>query len=93
VTLARGLDMSVPAEGVETPEQFKRLKTLGVQFVQGYLLGRPLPIGELKDQSQSYRSRRMRPRAAGLPPQDAKFFAGRHLAAAPASDQHGQCLS
>jgi diguanylate cyclase (GGDEF)-like protein len=57
VTLARGLDMSVTAEGVETLEQFERLRALGVNFAQGYLLGRPVPIGELKSQSLSYRSR------------------------------------
>ena len=57
VTLARGLDMSVTAEGVETAEQLERLKTLGVNFAQGYLLGRPLPIGELDGQPQSHRSR------------------------------------
>jgi EAL domain-containing protein (putative c-di-GMP-specific phosphodiesterase class I) len=47
--------MSVTAEGVETSEQFERLKALGVNFAQGYLLGRPVPIDELKDQPQSYR--------------------------------------
>ncbi|KJC59341.1 histidine kinase [Bradyrhizobium sp. LTSPM299] len=57
VTLALGLDMSVTAEGVETLEQFERLRVLGVNFAQGYLLGRPVPIGELKNQSLSYRSR------------------------------------
>jgi diguanylate cyclase (GGDEF)-like protein len=57
VTLARGLDISVTAEGVETREQFDRLKALGVNFAQGYLLGRPVPIGELEGQSQSFRSR------------------------------------
>jgi len=45
VTLARGLNLSVTAEGVETQEQFERLKTLGVNFAQGYLLGRPMPLG------------------------------------------------
>ncbi|MFB6447254.1 bifunctional diguanylate cyclase/phosphodiesterase [Bradyrhizobium tunisiense] len=44
VTLARGLDMSVTAEGVETREEFDRLKALGVNFAQGYLFGRPQPI-------------------------------------------------
>jgi diguanylate cyclase (GGDEF)-like protein len=57
VTLARGLGMSVTAEGVETREQLEGLKTLGVNFAQGYLLGRPVPIDELNDQPQSYRSR------------------------------------
>jgi diguanylate cyclase (GGDEF)-like protein len=57
VTLACGLDMSVTAEGVETREQFDSLRKLGVNFAQGYLLGRPVPIDELEDQSQSCRSR------------------------------------
>ena len=57
VTLASGLDISVTAEGVQTPEQFERLKTLGVNFAQGFLLGRPLPMAELESQPQSYRSR------------------------------------
>ncbi|MDE2470725.1 MAG: EAL domain-containing protein [Bradyrhizobium sp.] len=54
VTLARGLNILVTAEGVETPEQFERLKALGVDFAQGYLLGPPLPIGELGDQTMTY---------------------------------------
>jgi predicted signal transduction protein with EAL and GGDEF domain len=50
------LEMSVTAEGVETREQFELLRTVGVDFAQGYLLGRPVPIGEL-----FYRSHRTRP--------------------------------
>ena len=57
VTLARGLDMSVTAEGVETHGQFQRLRALGVNFAQGYLLGRPVPIDGLEEQPRSYRSR------------------------------------
>jgi diguanylate cyclase (GGDEF)-like protein len=57
VTLARGLDMSVTAEGVETREQFERLGALGVNFAQGYLLGRPVAIGELESQPQTWRAR------------------------------------
>jgi diguanylate cyclase (GGDEF)-like protein len=60
VTLARGLDMSVTAEGVETREQFELLRTLGVNFAQGYLLGRPVPISELKCRSELYPSPKMR---------------------------------
>src|SRR4051794_6312404 len=48
VTLARGLDMSVTAEGVETREEYERLKALGVNFAQGYLFGRPLPIDQIE---------------------------------------------
>ncbi|SEM23473.1 EAL domain-containing protein [Bradyrhizobium sp. OK095] len=47
VTLARGLDMSVTAEGVETNEEFERLTALGVNFAQGYLFGRPQPVDQL----------------------------------------------
>jgi EAL domain-containing protein (putative c-di-GMP-specific phosphodiesterase class I) len=65
VTLARGLDMLVTAEGVETPEQFELLRTLGVNFAQGHLLGRAVPIGELKSRSELYRSPRMRLASAG----------------------------
>ena len=57
VTLACGLDMSVTAEGVETREQFEKLRTLGVNFAQGYLLGRPVPIDDLEGQSKAYHSR------------------------------------
>jgi diguanylate cyclase (GGDEF)-like protein len=58
--LARGLNMSITAEGVETREQFELLRTVGVNFAQGYLLGRPVPIAEL-----FYRSHRKRPGAIG----------------------------
>ena len=53
VTLATGLDICVTAEGVETTEQFERLRTLGVNYAQGYLLGRPVPLGEIDRQPQS----------------------------------------
>jgi hypothetical protein len=48
---------SVTAEGVETREQFETLRTLGMNFAQGYLLGRPVPIDELEGQSLGYRSK------------------------------------
>jgi EAL domain-containing protein (putative c-di-GMP-specific phosphodiesterase class I) len=57
VTLACGLDMQVTVEGMETREQFERLKSLGVNFAQGFLMGRPVPIEELERQPQVYRPR------------------------------------
>ena len=48
VTLARGFNMSVTAEGVETREQLGTLRSLGVNYAQGYLLGRPVPVAELE---------------------------------------------
>ena len=42
VALGRTLDLTVTAEGVETPEQAKALKEAGCDQGQGYLFGRPL---------------------------------------------------
>ena len=47
LTLARGLEIAVTAEGVETSAQFERLRAQGVDYVQGYLFGRPGPLQEL----------------------------------------------
>lgn len=43
ITLARGLDMTVVAEGVETEEQRAFVAAEGAAQAQGYLLGRPGP--------------------------------------------------
>jgi diguanylate cyclase (GGDEF)-like protein/PAS domain S-box-containing protein len=45
--MAHGLDCKVVAEGVETPEQAGLLRDLGVDALQGYLLGRPMPLEDL----------------------------------------------
>lgn len=42
VSMAHNLGMKVVAEGVETPEQLELLKLLGCEYVQGYLLSKPL---------------------------------------------------
>lgn len=47
LTLARGLDMTVTAEGVETKQQFELLRVAGVHQIQGYLFARPGPLAEL----------------------------------------------
>ncbi len=44
--LGRGLDLPVIAEGVETPEELSFLNSEGCTEAQGYLFGRPAPIGE-----------------------------------------------
>ena len=46
-TLARGLGIAVTAEGVETDAQLELLQAQGVNYIQGYLLGRPRPLAEL----------------------------------------------
>jgi EAL domain-containing protein (putative c-di-GMP-specific phosphodiesterase class I) len=47
LALARGLDITTTAKGVETGTQFEALQAAGVDFVQGYLFGRPVPHSEL----------------------------------------------
>ncbi|HKS18656.1 MAG TPA: EAL domain-containing protein [Bradyrhizobium sp.] len=46
IDLAHGLEMSIVAEGVETQEQLGFLAQEGCDAVQGYLLGKPAPIGQ-----------------------------------------------
>ena len=42
VQLASSFRMTVTAEGVETAEDFERMRDLGCHIIQGYLFGRPL---------------------------------------------------
>ena len=44
IGLAHNLGLSVVAEGVETREQLKILRDLECDQIQGYLIGRPMPI-------------------------------------------------
>ncbi len=49
IALGRGLDLPVVAEGVETEEQLKFLASESCDEVQGYFIGRPLPIADYAD--------------------------------------------
>ena len=57
VGLGKSLDLSIIAEGVETPEQADYLCEAGCEMAQGYLFGKPVPPEEftslLKEQSLS----------------------------------------
>jgi diguanylate cyclase (GGDEF)-like protein/PAS domain S-box-containing protein len=44
IGLGHGLEMSIVAEGVETQEQFSFLAGEGCDAIQGYFIGKPLPI-------------------------------------------------
>lgn len=47
VWLGRAFKLQIVAEGVETEDQFERLRGIGVDAFQGYLFGRPRPLGEM----------------------------------------------
>jgi diguanylate cyclase (GGDEF)-like protein/PAS domain S-box-containing protein len=46
IGLGHGLEMSIVAEGVETQEQLSFLAEQGCDAVQGYFIGKPLPIDQ-----------------------------------------------
>ncbi len=48
LTMSRGMEMQVVAEGIETEEQAKLLRLLGCPFGQGYLFGRPAQPRDLR---------------------------------------------
>jgi EAL domain-containing protein (putative c-di-GMP-specific phosphodiesterase class I) len=47
IALGGSLDLSVVAEGVETSDQFTRLRQMGCMVSQGYLHHRPAPAGTI----------------------------------------------
>jgi diguanylate cyclase (GGDEF)-like protein len=47
LALAQGLGTVTTAEGVETEDQLEYMRAAGVDLVQGYLFGRPVPIAQL----------------------------------------------
>ncbi|MBK5352125.1 bifunctional diguanylate cyclase/phosphodiesterase [Pseudomonas sp. TH41] len=48
IVMAHTLHLQVVTEGVETFEQYEFLERHGCDFVQGYLLSRPVPLAELR---------------------------------------------
>lgn len=46
--LARSMNLSVVAEGVETREQLERLREIGCDYVQGYYFAKPLPCRDFE---------------------------------------------
>ncbi|MFT2722242.1 putative bifunctional diguanylate cyclase/phosphodiesterase [Deinococcus sp. A31D244] len=55
IELARGLDLQVVAEGVETHQQLEVLRTLQCETVQGYLTGRPVPAENITQRLQKWK--------------------------------------
>ncbi len=48
VAMAKGLNLKVVAEGVETIEQLAYLKGIGCNYAQGYLFSKPVPENEIQ---------------------------------------------
>lgn len=53
IGIAKGFDLRVVAEGVETEEQYKNLLRMKCDDLQGFLLGRPVPNEELEEKMRS----------------------------------------
>ena len=49
LSFARKMHTQVIAEGIENEQELKTLRSLRVPFGQGFLLGRPMPIGEIEN--------------------------------------------
>jgi diguanylate cyclase (GGDEF)-like protein len=47
VELAKSLNLAIIAEGVETEDQRKRVRSLGIKFGQGFLFAEPVPLNRL----------------------------------------------
>ena len=47
IAMARSLNMTTVAEGVETKEQLEFLSALGCDVMQGFHISRPLPVGQV----------------------------------------------
>lgn len=47
--IARKLGLKTTAEGIETPEHWDMLSTMGCDIAQGYLIAKPMPAGAIPD--------------------------------------------
>jgi len=59
VQLAKSFRMSITAEGVETAEDFERMRDLGCDTIQGYLFGKPLAYERANQMVQGLGAKRM----------------------------------
>ena len=48
INMAHSLNIKIVAEGVETMEQFNILNDLECDFIQGYLIGKPIPASDFE---------------------------------------------
>jgi EAL domain-containing protein (putative c-di-GMP-specific phosphodiesterase class I) len=72
IEIAHGLGLKVVAEGVETKEVWDRLRELGCDWAQGFLVSRPLPAEQLSEHIAQFPeavSASLRARAAWFGPE------------------------
>lgn len=62
IALAHSVGIQVVAEGVETSEQLERLRQLGCDCVQGYLVSRPIELASLRSWLSQHEPRAYTPR-------------------------------
>lgn len=48
ICLAHSLNLEITAEGIEHIEQYKRLKAVGCDYIQGYLFSRPIDAADIE---------------------------------------------
>jgi len=53
INLAHALKLNTVAEGVETDEQLRQLRSLGCDEMQGYLFGKPVPVESFEQKYMS----------------------------------------
>ncbi|WP_083190284.1 MULTISPECIES: EAL domain-containing protein [unclassified Aliivibrio] len=51
ISLARNQNALIVIEGVETAKQYEDMKLLGIDYFQGFLLGKPLPLQQQNHQA------------------------------------------
>lgn len=44
VQIAAKMDISIIAEGIELEAELAKVREMGIEYAQGYLLGRPAPF-------------------------------------------------
>ncbi|MFK2912965.1 putative bifunctional diguanylate cyclase/phosphodiesterase [Pseudomonas sp. 3HC3] len=78
IAMAHTLHLQVVSEGVETAEQQVFLESHGCDYLQGYLLGRPVPLAELRPllERLQYQSGRITPCCDTALPGSPDLFAG-----------------
>jgi EAL domain-containing protein (putative c-di-GMP-specific phosphodiesterase class I) len=54
INLAHALKLNTVAEGVETEEQLRQLRSLGCDEMQGYLFGKPVPVEIFEQKYMSF---------------------------------------